>query len=243
MICDVCNAEVGPNEGARVTPKHFRELLDLGFGFDTDNLKMLTDSGMPVMQARTLLRQQYLQSTSDWLLCDDCVSDADELRRNAEAPATTLNSSSSRRSEPFERQSSHAFAGWWRWPLIPIAALLAAVVGSVLFGIVQWIGMKTMGGFHEDGWYYLYIMPLMSSGVFGYIWCLVAGYVAPRGKFIITVVMATVLAMLGVFLIAVHFANPERYSTHPVVMVFSVIATLIGSVIAGAQIAEEEADG
>jgi hypothetical protein len=139
-----------------------------------------------------------------------------------------------------ETIAANAFDGWWRWPLIPIAATFAAVVGSALFSFAYWIGLKIIGGFHEDGWFYLYILPALSSGVSGYLWCYSAAYVAPRGKLLVSVVMATVLAMLVVLVIVAHFSAPELFSTHPVMMTFSSIAAFLGAILATMQVAEEE---
>jgi len=129
---------------------------------------------------------------------------------------------------------------WWRWPLIPIAAPTGAILGSTLLGIVQWFSMKMYGGFHEDGWYYLYVMPLITSFVFGWLWCYIAASFAPKGKTTTGAVMATILAMLMVFLIFVSFTQLESTTGERIQLVLASIATLIGSVIAVAQTHDEE---
>ena len=87
---------------------------------------------------------------------------------------------------------------WWRWPLVPIASIVGAGLGSTLFVLFQWFSMKLMGGFSDDGWMYLYILPCMSSATFGFMYIWIACYVAPRGKVITGIVMATILIIASV---------------------------------------------
>lgn len=137
--------------------------------------------------------------------------------------------------------SSGWATAWWRWPLIPIAAPAGAIIGSILFGFTQLFFMKMHGGFHEDGWYYLYIMPLVTSGVLGWMWCIISSAIAPTGKTITSTVMATVLAMLGAFILFVAFTQREKTTGERIQLVLAYIATLIGSICAVAQTYEEEA--
>ncbi|MCA9235566.1 MAG: hypothetical protein KDA44_08835 [Planctomycetales bacterium] len=244
MICDVCNAEVDTDSGTRVPPERFRELLDAGFGFDNDNVQMLVDSGMSQMQARMLLRQQYLQSASDWLLCEDCVCKANDLLEDDDfSSSTSENVDSNDVTHEAQSTSVNHATGWWRWPLVPLAAIAGSTVGSTLVGMIGWAGAKTYGGFAEDGWYYLYIMPTIMSGFLGFIWSTASAYVAPYAKFITAVVMSTVLGMIGVFLLMEHFGRPECYSTPPILMLAYVIAMIVGAVVASMQVAEAEKNG
>ncbi len=59
-------------------------------------------------------------------------------------------------------------------------------------------------------------------------------------KMITSVVMATVLAMISLFLVIVISISPESYSTHPIAMTLNSVSCFIGSVIASVQIAEED---
>jgi hypothetical protein len=122
----------------------------------------------------------------------------------------------------------------------PHTAPVGALVGSILLGILQWFGMKMTGGYYEDGWYYLYIMPLITSGVFGWLWCMIASYIAPQGKTITGTIMATVLAMLGLFLVFASFAQLERTVGERIQLILASIAMLIGSIIAVIQTHEQE---
>jgi hypothetical protein len=87
---------------------------------------------------------------------------------------------------------------WWRWPLVPIAAIGGSVLGSALFGLIQWFGMKLQGGFSEDGWMYQYILPVLTSAIFGWLFIYISCAVAPRGKLITGTVMTTLLVLLGI---------------------------------------------
>ena len=100
---------------------------------------------------------------------------------------------------------------WWRWPLIPIAAphrRNAWLAPSGCHPVVRHENVRRV----LRGWlrYCLYVMPLNTSGVFGWLWCYISSSLAPRGRTITGAAMATVLAMLGVFLILVSFAQLER---------------------------------
>lgn len=100
---------------------------------------------------------------------------------------------------------------WWRWPLIPIAALIGAPLGGAVIAILQWLSMKMMGGFYEDGWWYRYVMPVSSSAVSGYLYTHITWSVAPNGKVIASVVMITLLSVIAIFNVLLAWAIP-RYS-------------------------------
>lgn len=100
--------------------------------------------------------------------------------------------------------------GWWRWPLVPLAAVLGALAGSLALFFVLWLSMKMRGDFNENGWLYLYIIPLMQAATFGYLYTWISCAVAPRGKFITGVVMVTtLLALHAVALIFVWQRSPD----------------------------------
>lgn len=86
---------------------------------------------------------------------------------------------------------------WWRWPLLPVAAILGAILGSGLWLVIQWLLLKFYGGAAEDGWIYRYVLPTVSSGIFGWLFVSISCRVAPRGKVIAGTVMTTILVLLG----------------------------------------------
>lgn len=86
---------------------------------------------------------------------------------------------------------------WWIWPLLPFAAVIGASIGAFLLTLMQWFGMKMQGGFSEDGWYFLYILPVISSAVFGWLYAYITLYLAPKGKVVTASVMVTVLGVIS----------------------------------------------
>jgi len=70
---------------------------------------------------------------------------------------------------------------WWRWLLMPIAALLSASVVSILVALAILVGLKLFGTGEPDGWS-LYLVTGASRGAFGYVLALVAYSVSPSRK-------------------------------------------------------------
>lgn len=119
--------------------------------------------------------------------------------------------------------------GWWRWPLLPFAAFAGAMAGSAAFMLLQWVSMKMQGGYSEDGWFFLYIVPLMQSAMFGYLYALISCHVAPYGKFIAGVVMVTILVGGLLLLLALMWIKLE-FSKELIQPTLAVIAISITSV-------------
>lgn len=86
-------------------------------------------------------------------------------------------------------------AQWWRWPLLPFAATIGAILGTLAFMLLQWLLMMFQG-WGPNGWYALYILPFMSSCLFGYLFAIITLQFAPKGKIIAAVVMTTLLGAL-----------------------------------------------
>lgn len=125
-------------------------------------------------------------------------------------------------------------SGWWRWALLPFASFLGAMAGTFLIGLFQWFGMKMQGGFSTDGWYFMYVMPVISSAVFGWLYVLITLNVAPKGKFITAVVMVTVLVVLGIIGQIFSWANPSNtigYSTQGTIGTLTTIVSAIMSLV------------
>jgi hypothetical protein len=128
---------------------------------------------------------------------------------------------------------------WWRWPLLPFACVLGASLGALALTWVQWFSMKMMGGFSEDGWYYLYVLPLMGSALFGFLWSRIACAVAPRGKIIAGTVMTTVLGMLVLLGVLLILASPGRTGGEKIQAVVGAIATVVGAIVAVVYVYQE----
>ena len=117
---------------------------------------------------------------------------------------------------------------------MPFAGVVAGTLGALAFGLFQWLAMKFHGGFSEDGWFFLYILPTITSGIFGYVFVAATYYTAPRGKFITSVVMVTLLTLLMALSIVLTWngysqgmADSIRATVGCVVAVVAAILTLI----------------
>lgn len=123
-------------------------------------------------------------------------------------------------------------APWWHWPLMPIAAIAGGLLGSVALALVQWFSMKLWGGASEDGWYYLYILPVFSAGLFGYLYTLIAWKMAPAGKLLAGTVMLTILGLVTAFGTLVGWLSPDYSVGHATQATVSLAAIIFGGVIA-----------
>ncbi|WP_237067153.1 hypothetical protein [Microbulbifer guangxiensis] len=119
---------------------------------------------------------------------------------------------------------------WWIWPLLPFAAFIGATIGAFLLTLMQWFGLKMQGGFQEDGWYYLYILPVISSAAFGWLYALITLHLAPRGKLITASVMVTALGVLIVIGLLFEWLNQDRSVGHSIQMTIGSIATLSAAI-------------
>ena len=115
---------------------------------------------------------------------------------------------------------------------MPVAAIAGALLGMIAIGLIMWIGMKLQGGFREDGWYFLYIMPVFTSGAFGYLYAKIAYAMAPSGKLIAGVVMVTILGLLGLIGAVLAWLMPDYTLGYAIQTTIGTIATIIGAVIA-----------
>lgn len=83
-----------------------------------------------------------------------------------------------------------------RWIAMPFAAFLGATVGCFLIVGFQWLILRFFHGFSENGGCFIYILPLVASAIYGWLFVVSAAKVAPRGKFTACVVMVTVQGVL-----------------------------------------------
>lgn len=76
MICDVCNASVSDGRGRQLPAAEFHKWLSSGFEPDEATLSMLLETGGDRMSAIQAWAAQCASFSSDWLLCDQCVTRA-----------------------------------------------------------------------------------------------------------------------------------------------------------------------
>lgn len=119
---------------------------------------------------------------------------------------------------------------WWIWPLLPFAAVLGASIGAFLLTLMQWFGMKMQGGFSEDGWYFLYILPVISSVAFGWLYAYITLYLAPKGKVVTASVMVTVLGVISAIGLLFMWLNPLRELGEAIQASLGSITTMIAAI-------------
>lgn len=129
-------------------------------------------------------------------------------------------------------QTESGIKGWWRWPLLPFAAVAGGMTGAFLANLFTWFGMKLRGGYSEDGWFYLYVMPVLSSALFGYLYTAIACHMAPRGKLIAGTVMVTALGLFGLLSIVLAWTLPDYGTLKATQATVSIIAMMIAAIVA-----------
>ena len=126
-----------------------------------------------------------------------------------------------------------------KWVLMPFGTILGSVLGSLALVLVLWIGMKISGQMTEDGWYFRYILPFMSSCVVGYLWGYISGTLAPRGKFITSTVMVTILCILMVILVVLTWILHGIPVSNAIQSTVGCIGTVISAIVSVFVIKEE----
>jgi|SRR5690554_555586 len=119
---------------------------------------------------------------------------------------------------------------WWLWPLMPFAAVLGATLGTMILGLIMWLGMKFRGDFSEEGWYYLYIMPVITSVVWGVIFSYISYSMPPKGNLTAGTVMVTVLGVLVLLMLILIWANGGLELSNKIQSTVGGIATMAGAV-------------
>ena len=137
------------------------------------------------------------------------------------------------------KENSNIKSQWWRWPLMPFASFIGASIGAVLFTALQWFGMKLYGGYSEDGWFYIYVLPIISSAVFGWIYVWITYNIAPTGKLIAGAVMTTVLGFIGVASLVIVW-GVDKYSTSEAIQsTVGAVATLFTAIVTLVQLHQD----
>jgi len=85
---------------------------------------------------------------------------------------------------------------WLRWIALPFAAFVGAGVGSQVLVWLWWFPQKFFGGWNESGACFQYVLPCISSAIFGGTFVAISFKVAPRGKAVAGVVMTTIMSVL-----------------------------------------------
>ena len=129
-----------------------------------------------------------------------------------------------------ENPKQSPFYQWWRWPLVPFAAVFGAGVGSVLLPMLHWIYLKFLRDLSEDGWTYVYVMPLVSATAFGWLYIWITCAVAPRRKFISGIVMTTILFIITFASAAIAWYLPKYSVGGAIQHTASCVAAVVAAV-------------
>lgn len=85
---------------------------------------------------------------------------------------------------------------WLRWIAMPFAAIVGAATAATVLTALWWFSTGWMAGWSTDGGCFQYILPCVSSGLFGVCFVAISVEVAPRGKQVAGIVMTTILGVL-----------------------------------------------
>ena len=97
---------------------------------------------------------------------------------------------------------------WWRWPLVPVAALAGALLGAALAGGVLLATMFWLLGFNEGSWLYLYALPAVAGLVFGQLLVRIAIRAAPSSKLGTGMVMAALVGLYSLLTVGLALSLP-----------------------------------
>lgn len=119
---------------------------------------------------------------------------------------------------------------WWRWPLLPFAAVGGGMAASVAAALFFWLSAK-FAGFGEEGWYFRYIVPLFVSGVFGHVFVRITCGMAPQGKVIAGTVMVTILGVFCLLSAVLAWYMPDYSTGFAIQNTVGSIAMMFGAVV------------
>lgn len=132
---------------------------------------------------------------------------------------------------PNENTSDNSVNDVLRWAAMPVAAILGSVIGSILIVTIYWFSMKFQGGYSEDGWFYLYVIPVIASVAFGGLWVWISMSVAPRGKFVAGIVMTTILCLPLLALTVLVWALGRSTVSESIQSTVGCIAAIISAIV------------
>jgi hypothetical protein len=114
---------------------------------------------------------------------------------------------------------------------MPFATIGGSLAGSVVFPLFYWFGLKVSGGFYEDGWMFLYVLPTASSAVFGALWAHISYLVAPYGKLTASTVMVTILGVICVVALFLIWTLPSLKTASNVFQSIQIAAIMMAAVV------------
>lgn len=97
-------------------------------------------------------------------------------------------------------------------------------------GLIMWLGMKFRGDFSEDGWYYLYIMPVITSVVWGVIFSYISYNMPPKGNLTAGTVMVTILGVFVLLMLVLIWGTGGLEISNKIQSTVGGIATMAGAI-------------
>jgi len=120
---------------------------------------------------------------------------------------------------------------WLRWIALPFAAFLGAGVASVVSVYFWWLPQKFFGGWNESGACFQYILPCISSAIFGGAFVSISFKVAPRGKAVAGLVMTTIMCVLLLLSHIVLVIRADDTTGEKVFLSINVLITITSAII------------
>jgi len=114
---------------------------------------------------------------------------------------------------------------WWRWPLLPVAAVLALIVTGGVLALGEHVLVGLL--FSVDNAYLRYCVPVEASLIGGFAFSWAACAVAPCGKRIAGTVLVTLLGVFSAIGVVVEWGG---HSEQPVVSSLQYIAYLASAI-------------
>lgn len=83
-----------------------------------------------------------------------------------------------------------------RWVAVLPAAALSLCLAPVILYCLEWLSIKLNGSGNEDGWFLMYITPIMGNALGGYCYIKVATEIAPSFKKNTALILFIILVLL-----------------------------------------------
>lgn len=128
-------------------------------------------------------------------------------------------------------QRSNAYQ-WWRWPLVPVAAILGAMAGGFFIAVMQWVALKTTGAAYGEGLMKGFFLPLANVVIGGYLYGYLSCMVAPRAKVRTGMIMSGILAVLMVLAITIYWMSADHTASHKAIQALLYFSNAFSAMVA-----------
>jgi hypothetical protein len=125
-----------------------------------------------------------------------------------------------------DRRRADASSHWWRWAILPAAAVLALIVTGGFLALAEHVLVGLL--FSVDNAYLRYCVPVEASVIGGFAFSWAACAVAPCGKRIAGTVLVTLLGVFAAFGAVAEWGGDSR---QPVANSLQYIAYLASAIV------------